>query len=126
MYIGEVSNKTGVSVKTIRFYEELGLLTDVRRSGRYRVYDDSHILIINLIVQAKQLGFKLAELKQAVAATKVQEPWLKILEMIEQKQRSLSEEIQSMQHQIETLSNYRHQIQSCLSVNPQCKLKDSV
>lgn len=126
MYIGEVSKKTGVSIKTIRFYEELGLLTAVARSGRYRVYNDTHISLIQLIIQAKEQGFKLAELKSVVSYKNEHEPWIHILEMIENKQKLLSEEIQRKQNQIKALSQYYTQIQMCLSNNPQCQLEDRV
>ncbi|MDD9893761.1 MAG: MerR family transcriptional regulator [Gammaproteobacteria bacterium] len=126
MYIGEVSNQTGASVKAIRFYEELGLLTGVGRSGRYRVYTDTHVLLIRLIVKAKEQGFKLAELKAVVTGNDVREPWFHVLEMIEQKQQALSEEILLKQNQQKALSEYRAQIQSCLSDNPQCQLEDGI
>ena len=126
MYIGEVSKQTGASIKAIRFYEELGLLTGVSRSGRYRVYTDTHVLLIRLIMAAKTQGFRLAELKQVVTSDNVREPWLQILDMIEQKQRLLTEEIQLKQAQQKALAEYHDQIQSCLLENPQCQLEDGV
>ncbi|MFD2177822.1 MerR family transcriptional regulator [Veronia pacifica] len=126
MYIGEVSKKTGASIKAIRFYEKLGLLTDVARSGRYRIYNDTHIFLIQCIVQAKAQGFKLAEIKRALSYKDEQAPWLHILEMIEHKQQSLSEDIQRMQDQKKTLSELHAQIKRCLSDNPQCQLEDGI
>lgn len=125
MYIGEVSKKTGASIKAIRLYEELGLLTGVARSGNYRVYTNTHVLLVQLIVKAKMLGFKLAELSQ-VSAGNAQAPWFQILDMIEQKQQSLSEEIQRKQDQQKTLSDYQAQIQRCLSDNPECQLEEGI
>ena len=124
MYIGEVSKKTGSSIKAIRFYEELGLLTGVGRSGHYRIYTDTHVLLIKLIAEAKTLGFKLGELKQVLEGNNVREPWLKVLDMIEQKQQLLSQEIQLKRQQQQTLSDYYAKIQHCLSDNPQCQLDD--
>lgn len=124
MYIGDVSKRTGASVKAIRFYEELGLLTSVERSGSYRIYSHNHVLLISLIVKAKTLGFKLAELKPFVSQGSVQEPWQRILEMIDEKQRILALEIQTQQHRQATLSEYRAQIQDCVSDNPNCQLEE--
>lgn len=126
MYIGEVSKKTGASVKAIRFYEELGLLTGVEQQGSYRIYTDNHVLFVSLIVKAKTLGFKLAELKQFISQSSVKEPWLQILEMIDQKQAAISVEIQIQQARQTTLSAYRAQIQSCLVDNPDCQLEEGV
>ncbi|WP_093618029.1 MerR family transcriptional regulator [Streptomyces indicus] len=39
MKIGELSARTGVSVRLLRYYEEQGLLTSERTSGGHRVYD---------------------------------------------------------------------------------------
>lgn len=125
MYIGEVSKITGASIKAIRLYEELGLLTGVARSGTYRVYSDTHVLLVQLILKAKTQGFKLAELKQ-VSGDSVREPWHKVLDMIERKQQSLAEEIQRKQDQQTTLADYRAQIQDCLTENPQCRLEDGI
>jgi MerR family copper efflux transcriptional regulator len=62
MYIGQVSNITGASKRAIRHYEELNLIHSPQRVGSYRVYDDHHIIVINLIKRAQSLGFKLSEL----------------------------------------------------------------
>ena len=62
MYIGKVTKITGASRRAIRHYEELKLIHPPQRVGSYRVYDEHHIIVINLIKRAQSLGFKLAEL----------------------------------------------------------------
>ena len=47
MYIGELSKRTGLSVKAIRLYEEKGLVKPPLRVGRYRVYQESDIEVFN-------------------------------------------------------------------------------
>jgi DNA-binding transcriptional MerR regulator len=126
MYIGEISKKTGVSIKAIRFYEEQGLLFGVTRSGRYRVFNETHIFLIQCIMQAKALGFKLAEIKHAFSHKDDQEPWLHILKMIEHKQQSLSEEIQLKKDQKKALFEFHAQIKLCLSNKPHCRLEDNI
>ncbi|KPH63403.1 MerR family transcriptional regulator [Pseudoalteromonas porphyrae] len=71
MFIGKLSEKSGVSVKTIRFYEEIALIKRPQRSGKYRVYDDSYIEILTMIKLAKTYGFTLKELT-ALATEKAQ------------------------------------------------------
>lgn len=62
MYIGAVSQTTGASRKAIRLYEEMGLIEKPERNGNYRVYEDHHIHVINMIKRAQGVGFKLSEL----------------------------------------------------------------
>ncbi|BDU39322.1 MerR family transcriptional regulator [Vibrio nigripulchritudo] len=72
MYIGELSKKTGVSVKAIRHYEDIALIKSPQRDGKYRVYDDSYIQVLGMIKTAKGLGFTLEELR-TIAKAKTQE-----------------------------------------------------
>ncbi|KIE22078.1 MerR family transcriptional regulator [Vibrio sinaloensis] len=71
MYIGELSKRTGVSVKAIRHYEEIGLIKTPLRKDKYRVYDASYIDVLAMIQLAKRLGFSLSELK-AIAQAKTE------------------------------------------------------
>ncbi|WP_205342331.1 MerR family transcriptional regulator [Denitrificimonas caeni] len=67
MQIKQVAEKTGLSRDTIRFYEQQGLIAEPKRADNgYRHYDESVILHLNMINQAKDLGFTLKEIKQLV------------------------------------------------------------
>lgn len=61
--IAEVCERTGLSPRTIRYYEEIGLLPDVRRrtSGR-RVYGEDALERLGFIARLKSLGLSLAEI----------------------------------------------------------------
>ena len=63
--IGELSNITGISIQTIRFYESEGLFSpvEVDRWTNYRYYDESSIERLYQISHLKQLGFSLKEIK---------------------------------------------------------------
>lgn len=64
MTIGELSQKSGLSRDTIRYYERLGLFTDAERAGNnYRVYDERALVILGLIRRCKSLGFTLREIE---------------------------------------------------------------
>lgn len=43
MRIGELAERTGVSVRSLRYYEERGLLVSERTSGRHRIFADSAV-----------------------------------------------------------------------------------
>lgn len=63
--IGEACRATGLSARTVRYYEELGLLAGVRRrqAGR-RVYGADEIERLRFIGRLKRLGLSLAEIKE--------------------------------------------------------------
>ena len=67
MLIGELAKATGVSPKTIRYYETLGLLKPARRTrGNYRVYGESAIPMLQFIRHAERLGFSLKDIRQVL------------------------------------------------------------
>ncbi len=67
MNIGTASKLTGLSSKSIRLYEEKGVITPPYRSDSgYREYSDTHIQELNLVARAKSAGFSLAECKEFV------------------------------------------------------------
>ncbi|MFU9138277.1 Cu(I)-responsive transcriptional regulator [Erwinia tasmaniensis] len=67
MNISDVAKKTGLTSKTIRFYEEKGLVTPPLRSGNgYRSYTSKHIEELTLLRQARQVGFNLEECREMI------------------------------------------------------------
>ena len=68
--IGEVADRTGVTQRTLRFYEEKGLLNPPERmDGGFRLYSERDIQRIGYIRRLQQfLGFTLAEIKEMVEA----------------------------------------------------------
>lgn len=68
MNISDVAKKTGLTSKTIRFYEEKGLVTPPLRSNNgYRSYTSQHLNELTLLRQARQVGFNLEECGELVA-----------------------------------------------------------
>jgi DNA-binding transcriptional MerR regulator len=63
--ISEVRERTGLSPRTLRYYEELGLLPGVRRrAGGRRVYGPDELQRLRFIQRLKALGLSLAEVKE--------------------------------------------------------------
>lgn len=63
--IGEVERRAGLSARTVRYYEELGLLPGVRRrAGGRRVYGPDELERLRFIQRLKTLGLSLAEIKE--------------------------------------------------------------
>jgi DNA-binding transcriptional MerR regulator len=66
-FIGDLAIKTGVDVKTIRYYESVGLLPKaVRTESGYRVYGEDAVDRLELIIKAKSIGLKLREIKDII------------------------------------------------------------
>lgn len=62
--IGQLAERAGVGVETVRFYERKGLLEEPdRRASGYRQYDESVASRLRFIRRAKGLGFTLKEIK---------------------------------------------------------------
>ncbi|MER3406779.1 MAG: MerR family transcriptional regulator [Chloroflexota bacterium] len=70
MQIGEVAERTGLTQRTLRYYEEIGLLPPAARmEGGFRLYTEADLRRLETIVQLKRLlGISLAEIKRIVEA----------------------------------------------------------
>jgi DNA-binding transcriptional MerR regulator len=65
--IGEVARQTGLSIKTIRYYERRGLLEQPPRTqGGYRLYGTEEVARLRFVQRAKLLGLTLEEIKELV------------------------------------------------------------
>jgi DNA-binding transcriptional MerR regulator len=65
LQIGQVAQKTGLSVDAIRFYEKSGLLArPARTQGGYRLHHDREVADLEFIQKAQQLGFSLNEIRE--------------------------------------------------------------
>jgi len=63
--IADVQSRTGLSARTLRYYEEVGLLPGVRRrAGGRRVYGEAELERLRFITRLKALGLSLAEIKE--------------------------------------------------------------
>jgi DNA-binding transcriptional MerR regulator len=66
--IGQLAKQANVSNRTLRYYEELGLIVPkTRGSNRYRYYDDTHLQRLNTIKLLQESGFALKEICAALA-----------------------------------------------------------
>ncbi|QRM28758.1 MerR family DNA-binding transcriptional regulator [Microvirga sp. VF16] len=64
--IGDLAREFGVTLRTLRFYEDRGLLAP-RRDGTARIYDVRDRERLSVILKGKQLGFTLTEIRAMVA-----------------------------------------------------------
>lgn len=65
--IGELAEKTGLSVRALHYYEELGLLNpNYRTHGDHRLYGEADVERLQQVLSLKQLGFPLEQIKAAL------------------------------------------------------------
>src|ERR671933_1356058 len=65
MRIGEVAERAGVNVETLRYYERRGLLPEPPRSeGGHREYGADTVRFVRAVKEAQSLGFSLAEIEE--------------------------------------------------------------
>lgn len=68
MKIGEVAERGGVNLQTIRYYEREKLLPEPPRlASGYRIYPDQTVRRVRFIKRAQEIGFSLAEIRELLA-----------------------------------------------------------
>ena len=66
--IGDLSDRTGLAVSAIRFYETHGIVHPVRNAGGHRRYGRHDLRRLSFTMAAQQLGFPLADIARHLAA----------------------------------------------------------
>lgn len=67
MNIGEASRRSGLPSKTIRYYEEVGLITPARSRNGYRDYRDPDIHKLRFLQRSRSLGFSIEDARRLLA-----------------------------------------------------------
>ncbi|MCP2029340.1 DNA-binding transcriptional MerR regulator [Flavobacterium sp. HSC-32F16] len=72
MLINELSKKTGLTIHTIRYYENLGMIKGLTNekvlSNNYKHYDANTVERLEIIIEAREVGFTLAEIKKILTS----------------------------------------------------------
>src|SRR5437660_5756524 len=65
--IGELAKRFGLNVRTVRYYEAIGLLpAPARTEGGYRLYSEEDADRLRFVLQAKRVGFSLEEIQRII------------------------------------------------------------
>lgn len=67
MNIGEVAKASGLQAKTIRYYEEIGLIAPLRDANGYRAFRDSDLHKLTFLGRARALGFTIVDCRNLLA-----------------------------------------------------------
>ena len=110
MRIGELAEAVSLPTKTIRYYEEIGLLpAPERRPNGYRTYDDSACERLLFVKAAQAVGFSLGEIREIVAfRDRGEEPCAHVLDLVDRRARDIADRIavlERMQRDLRRLSS---------------------
>src|SRR5271165_5215608 len=92
--VGELAGRTGVSVRALHYYDEIGLLRPSHRTGSgHRLYDAADVASLQQIRSLQQLGFSLEQVRECLQRSDfsplqvIQLQLDRLREQIEQQQR---------------------------------------
>lgn len=108
--IGAVAKESGLPIKTIRYYEELGLLKTLGRTdGNYRLFDEEVFSRLRFIKRAQSLGLSLLEIKEFL---QVHDQGHLPCDHIKTK---LTDKLEAIEHQIQQLQILKQELRGLLS-----------
>ncbi len=117
MKIGELSRKTGKTVRALHLYEERGLLQPRRSAGGFRLYGPDELARVYWIGKLQDLGFKLAQISgllSAVAtADKAPEAMVGVREIFDEKLKQTREQLERLERLERDLEESLAYLEAC-------------
>jgi DNA-binding transcriptional MerR regulator len=106
--IGELAKKLEMSQRTIRYYEEIGLLNSIKRmEGGRRVYTDADLRRLKLIKRLKMMGLTLSDMQELEAMWTIEKSNEKVLNRLLE---LLSNHLKMLEDRIADLDILRNEI----------------
>ena len=118
MQIGEVASRTGLSLRTIRYYEEMELVTPSARSaGGFRLYTDEDLARLSLIKRMKPLEFSLEEMRDLLAvvdalASATGKTRDKLEERLRMYQEAAEVRVEAIREQLDSAESFARDLQA--------------
>ncbi len=118
--IGEIAQKLDMSQRTIRYYEEIGLLNSIKRvEGGRRIYTDEDLRRLKLIKRLKIMGMTLSEMQELEAMWTIEHSTDKVLarllELMSNQLRRLDDRIADLNILRNEIVEYQRSIKSKIS-----------
>ncbi|MGM0480605.1 MAG: MerR family transcriptional regulator [Pseudomonadota bacterium] len=116
--IGELAKQFDITTRSIRFYEDEGLLSP-KRQGQHRIYTNKDQVRLKLVLRGKRLGFSLAETRSLFelydADNSSAAQLEKVLELIAEKKISLRQQMEDINVLLTELSGLEQRCQDELT-----------
>ena len=121
--IGELAESLGITTRTIRYYEEIGLMEPPRRlEGGMRVYEKYDVKRLKFILKLKELGINLKEMNELADIYKThQKPEMmvpKLLDILDMHINKIDEKISNLSSLRKDIVDYRSRVLSAPSEKP--------
>ncbi len=117
--VGELAKQTGITVRTLHHYDQIGLLSPSQRSDTgHRLYNKTDIVKLQQVTSLKQLGFTLEKIKELIG-----NPNFNPVEVIKMHLESLKEHIQLQEDICSRLEGIYNMLQAYQDVNAERFIK---
>lgn len=125
MNIGDVSDRSGLPAKTIRYYEEIGLIKPMRSENGYRSFRESDLHKLSFLGRARALGFTIEDCRTLLALYEDEgRESAQVKSVAEEHLTAIDEKIAQLQSMRSTLA---HLVHCCAGDNrPDCPILEDL
>jgi DNA-binding transcriptional MerR regulator len=115
--VGEIAERLGVSPRTIKYYEELGLIQpETRSQGGFRLYGKEEVEQLERILRLKSIGYSLAAIRELLATRDAAQEADKVtvisntMERLKDREREVTERIQQIRKDLKRAEAFREEL----------------
>lgn len=96
--IGQLAEQSGVTAKTVRFYEQAGLIPPAERAANgYRSYSQADVERLRFIRAARALGFSLRDLREVIALRdRGERPCQQVMQLLQARLSDIDAQIEQL------------------------------
>jgi MerR family transcriptional regulator, copper efflux regulator len=125
--IGDVAERCGVNLQTIRYYEREGLLPEAPRlASGYRIFPESAVRRVRFIKRAQELGFSLAEIRELLSLRENPDADARnVRERAKAKVADIEEKIRALRGMIDALNTLAERCPGCGPLS-ECPILDAL
>jgi len=116
--IGEAASKLATSIRSIRYYEEEGLLTPVRTKRGTRLYSEKHIARLSIILRLTQLGFSIESIRNIAQLRENSQTGDESSTLVD---KHLSDALVAINKKMKELERLKKEITNSMNIVQQCQ-----
>ncbi|MBC9724994.1 MerR family transcriptional regulator [Streptomyces sp. TRM68367] len=124
MTVGELSRRTGVPVKTLREYTDLGLIYTLGRSAsNYRLFDTDALWCVHWVGELRSLGLTVAEIRELTTAWQGgdgQPTGRRLAQLLDRSRTRLEQRIAAQQQMLHRIEEFKSEHQADLAEGDFC------